>query len=201
MAMPETRPTPVLGPLHQVRPWRIPLGVTANGEVVIVFLHRKRLESALIYRAGPLGTMVSVPATHMGRRQPLWSHRQPRCPFAQRSIATRPDGEMSMVRQQREAHEPPLRPLPCLTDHLLECRIIGRMVKQSRPPHRPIERMLDTSGSRPLHVPCRANTKPNGVTTVRNIQPDHFSSSLFFVDPADVYLATSVSDEISEQRL
>ena len=123
---------------------------------------RQRHESALICRAGPLGRMVSVPATHV-------CHRQPWCPFTQRSIAARPDDEMPMVRQEREADQPHLRSFPCLTNHLLECRIIGPHVKQRRTPRRPIEPMVDISGIRASHASRHANTIPKGIITVKDV--------------------------------
>jgi hypothetical protein len=81
---PKTRPMPVLGPLDQFRPLRIPLHVAAQLQQMLVRLHRKRLEPALVSWPGPRCVVMGMKTLRVRNRHPAQVLRQ----F---SVAARPE--------------------------------------------------------------------------------------------------------------
>lgn len=66
----QAAPPPVFRTLHQIRPQRIPLHIPAQHVEMVVFLHRKGLEPALVHVAGSRTMPVRVPAVCGRQRQP-----------------------------------------------------------------------------------------------------------------------------------
>jgi len=74
--LPETRPAPKFGARNKIGPQRVSLDVAADLEKVVVSLHRKRLESTLINRAGAYRAVRGMPALRMRNGEPMQEIRE-----------------------------------------------------------------------------------------------------------------------------
>lgn len=70
VAPPKTAPAPILCPANQVRPKRVSLHVTGDGEKVFIALDRKGLKASLIEWARTACPVKGMPALRMGDREP-----------------------------------------------------------------------------------------------------------------------------------
>ena len=112
----QTGPTPAFRP-RGTSPARRPLDIPTNREEVLVVLHRKGFEAALVKVAAAGTVAVSVPALRVGKGQPAREAGQvPRLPA--------PDHQMPMAGERAIRQEPGLRPFHGLFEHPLECRVI-----------------------------------------------------------------------------
>ena len=90
-AMPQASPAPGLGLFYQVGTQGISFDRATKGKEVVVLLHWKRLEPALVERARTGGVVVSVPALRV-------RHGQPAQPFGQVAIVIGPNHQVPVVR-------------------------------------------------------------------------------------------------------
>ena len=106
-AMPETRPAPLCGALHQIRSQGVPLHVPQDRQQMLVLFDRKRLETPLIERTGPRRAMRRVPPLRV-------RHREPTHELRKLAIASRPKHQVPMVRHHAPGQNPHRQSLLCL---------------------------------------------------------------------------------------
>ena len=139
MAPVRAAPAPVLNPLRQARPHRVSLDIPQHREQVLVALHRKRFESALIQMARSAGVIVGMPPHRVRHRQPLQE-------FGHLRVGLRPHDQMPMVRHQRISENPQRNSLASFFEHPFERFVVRILLKNRQPSHRTIEAVEHHSG-------------------------------------------------------
>ena len=90
-SMPQASPAPGLSMGYQVGAQGISFDIATQGTAMVVLLHWKRLESALVERAGAGGMVVGVPALRV-------RHGQPAQPLGKVAIVIGPSHQVPVVR-------------------------------------------------------------------------------------------------------
>jgi len=86
----QAAPSPGIGSLYEICLQGISFHVTVYGVEVLIALHRKRLESALIKVSGARAMAMSVPLLHAGESKPSRKFRKPTIVFG-------PDNQMPVI--------------------------------------------------------------------------------------------------------
>jgi hypothetical protein len=136
-------PSPSRHIRHRRRPHRIRLHISAQGQKMPVFLHRKTFEPSLIKMSPAPALIMLMMATNM-------RHTHPPHPFAQRLVCRRPHHHVPMVVHETIGQQFNWISIEPLRQHGLECKKIAVFVKEIHPPIAAVEHMIDqTSFDRP----------------------------------------------------
>ena len=155
--MPKGRPSPRIGLFYHVRAQGVPLHVPQDGQKVVVFLNRERLEAALVQRAGSRRPMRRVPALRMRYREPTHELRQV-------AILTRPKHEMLMRRHNAPRQHAHRQPLLRLGDDLLEVPLLG---KQTHLAHTTVQHVVRISPGGNSQASWHSLRLPSSTTAVK----------------------------------
>src|SRR5439155_15475107 len=122
-APPEARPSPVLSPRHELRPQGIALHVATDRQEVLIRLHWKRFEPALVQVPGTDRTAGRMPALGV-------CHGQPAKERGQITIGTWPHHQVPVIGHHTIGEESHPHPLTRFRQHSLERLIITILGKE-----------------------------------------------------------------------
>ena len=155
----ETTPTPVFRSLHQIGSQSIAFDVPAQGEKMIIILHRKRLESPLIKVPGTRRFTMSVPSLRVSQRQPADKPRQ-------LIIFLRPHDQMPVISHQAIGQQPCSRPSHRFLKHGFECDEIFILRKDRAPRVRTVQNMINPTTWSCSFWSSHHTTIPDSIQTV-----------------------------------
>lgn len=112
--MPEAAPSPLLGPLDEMRPHGVAVHISHESVEVFLRLYRNRLVAALVDGSFARGLVRDTPTCRVSGRQPV--HES-----GQLTLVGRLDDEVEVIAHRAELEERNRVPLERLEKHYLEC--------------------------------------------------------------------------------